>query len=440
MPHVLYVAWGFPPCRSGGVYRALATANAFADRGFEVTVLTATRSTFARFTGIDASLEKRIDPRIRVVRIPFDWPALETDLRRWPAKRVFRPRAWRAWRTKEDLRTFPEIGYGPWREPLEVAAMRIHADHPVDLVVATANPNVDFMAASILHEQHGIPYVMDYRDAWMLDVFDGGLLHAEGGRVDVLERRLLGNATEVWFVNEPIRDWHARRHPELAARMHVVANGFDPEFTPEPELVPADRPLRFGYIGTVSPKVPLEEFCRGWRVATRMDGCLTDATADLWGYLGYYSTPSPVLLNLIAEYADSGVAYHGPVRKADIAQTYRDIDVCLLILGAGRYVTSGKVFEYLATAKPIVSVHDPKNAAADVLAGYPLWFPVDDLSPRSIAAALTAAGRAALNATEETRQQCRDFSRGYARDLQLRPRVDALLHACSPTGAAEVTS
>ena len=29
--HVLYVAWGFPPARSGGVYRALATSAALAD-------------------------------------------------------------------------------------------------------------------------------------------------------------------------------------------------------------------------------------------------------------------------------------------------------------------------------------------------------------------------------------------------------------------------
>ncbi len=45
-PHVLYVAWGFPPSRGGGVYRALATANGFARAGFRVTVLTATRETF----------------------------------------------------------------------------------------------------------------------------------------------------------------------------------------------------------------------------------------------------------------------------------------------------------------------------------------------------------------------------------------------------------
>jgi hypothetical protein len=50
-PHLLYVAWGFPPCRSGGVYRALATANAFARDGWDVTVLTVERELWERRTG-----------------------------------------------------------------------------------------------------------------------------------------------------------------------------------------------------------------------------------------------------------------------------------------------------------------------------------------------------------------------------------------------------
>lgn len=425
-PHVLYVAWGFPPCRAGGVYRALATANGFAENGFRVTVLTASRESFFRYTGADPSLEERVNPDITVVRVPFDWPSLESDLRRWSARRVFAPAAWRRWRNREDLKAFPELGYGPWRGALEDAARRIHRDDPVDLVVATANPNVDFMAAQVLHRESGVPYVMDYRDAWMLDVFDGGLLHEEGGRVDHLERELLADALEVWFVNEPIRAWHAERHPRLASRMHVVANGYDPEFAPTPDTSPATRPLSFGYIGTISPKVPLAELAAGWRLAVARAGAMEGATADLWGYLGYYSTPSPVLLSVVEEHTADGMRYHGPIAKTDVATAYASIDICLLVLGAGTYVTSGKVFEYLATAKPVVSVHDPGNAASDVMRDYPLWFPVRSLEPEDVAAALTEAAEASLTASPETRAACAEFSRAYAREHQLRPRVEAL--------------
>ena len=472
-PHVLYVAWGFPSSRGGGVYRALATANGFARAGFRVTVLTATRETFLDFTGADESLEAQVDPSVRVVRIPFDWPVMETDLRAWPPLRAITPRTWRKRQLARDVRDFPEIGYGPWRLPLQAAALAIHREDPVDLCVATANPNVAFMAASALHEEAGVPYVMDYRDAWMLDVFDGGLLHADGGREDTLERALLASAQEVWFVNEPIRAWHERRHPRLADRLHVVANGFDPEFAPRPRLSArgadegggagtltggedehagardaeqdggrtaegvgalegtapqpsGERPLTFGYIGTASAKVPLAEFAAGWRLARSRDPELRDARAELWGYLGFYSTPNPALLALVEEYAPDGLSYRGPVAKTDVQATYETFDACLLILGAGAYVTSGKVFEYAATALPIVSIHDPGNAASDVLRGYPLWFPVADVSPESIAGALASAAHAARTADEATRAACAQFARQYARDLQLAPRIEAL--------------
>lgn len=427
-PHMLYVAWGFPPSRGGGVYRALATVNGFVREGWDVTVLTASRETFINYTGADFSLEEQVDPSVEVVRIPFDWPSMDMNVRNWSALRAFAPKVWRRTRKYTDMREFPESNYGPWRKRLERAALSIHAARPVDLTVATANPNVDFCAADALYKAHRVPYVMDYRDAWMLDVFDGTLLHPEGGRVDRLERGMLGNAREVWFVNEPIRAWHAERHPAIASRMHVVANGFDPEFAPEARTAnpPADKPLVFGYIGTASNRVPVQEFADGWSVARRSFDQLSDAQAQLWGYLGFYSNPSPALLKLVDDHAEDGLSYEGPVPKAEVKATYATFDALLLILGKGIYVTSGKVFEYAASALPIVAVHDPGNAATDVLREYPLWFPCADLEPATIAEALGAAAEAARGASPETRQACADFARQYSRDLQLQPRVTSL--------------
>ncbi|WP_208303798.1 glycosyltransferase [Dermatophilus congolensis] len=430
-PHMLYVAWGFPPSRGGGVYRALATVNGFVRQGWDVTVLTATRETFIDYTGADFSLEEQVDPAVEIVRIPFPWPSMDMNVRNWSPLRALAPKVWRRSRKYRDMRDFPESNYGPWRRDLEQAAIDIHQRKRVHMTVATANPNVDFMAADALYRRFRVPYVMDYRDAWMLDVFDGTFLHPEGGRVDKLERRLLADAHEVWFVNEPIRAWHAKRHPEVAERMHVVANGYDPEFAPAPttKSPSADKPLVFGYIGTASARVPIAEFAKGWEIARGRSAELSNAQAQLWGYLGFYSAPSPALLNLVEEHAKDELSYQGPVPKAKVRQIYDTFDALLLVLGKGIYVTSGKVFEYAASALPIVAVHDPGNAATDVLREYPLWFPVKDLSPESIAEALVEAGRAARSASEETRAACAQFARRYARDIQLEPRVSALKEA-----------
>lgn len=427
-PHLLYVVWGFPPCRGSGVYRALATVNAFADNGWDVTVLTCEREVFFRFTGADPALESLVNPGVDIVRIPFDWPALDPDVSGYSALRALTPRLWAKSRVRRDELAFPERGYGPWRPRLERAAERIHTRRHVDLTLSTANPNVTFSAAWHLHSRHQVPYVMDYRDAWSLNVFSGERILKPTSRAGRWEARLVAAAREAWFVNEPLRAWHADAYPAAAARMHVVANGYDAQFAPEPAGAAPDgaNGLTFGYLGTVAGQVPLGPFAAGWRLARERSPLIARSRARFHGYLGHYQAPNPVMESAIEAAGNADVRYAGPVSKTRVRQLYAGFDVCLLVLGTGRYVTSGKVFEYLATGLPVVSVHDPGNAASDVMRNYPLWFPARELTPEAIADAVVAAGEAAVAVDADTRAAAVHYAQSFRRDRQLQPRVQAL--------------
>lgn len=146
---------------------------------------------------------------------------------------------------------------------------------------------------------------------------------------------------------------------------------------------------------------------------------------ELAGYLGFFATPSASLSTAIAA-AGGSVSYPGPVPKGEVAAFYDRVDATVLALGTGRYVTSGKVFEYLATGKPVVSVHDPANAASDVLRGYPLWAPSADLTPEGIAAAFGAAAGLARSTTPELHAEALAFAERYRREAQFAPRIAAL--------------
>ena len=100
---------------------------------------------------------------------------------------------------------------------------------------------------------------------------------------------------------------------------------------------------------------------------------------------------------------------------------YESLDVLLLILAGARYVTSGKVYEYMATGKPIVSVHDPECAAREALEGYPLWFPVRDLTAEAVRDALVDAAAAARTLSPETVALARKHASRFTRDAQLHP-------------------
>lgn len=427
MPHLLYVAWGYPPSRGSGVYRAWATANAFAQHGWRVTVLTAPRETFTMSTGADLSLEQTVDPSIRIVRVPFDAPAFANDLKSWSFWRAQAPELWTGLQNRRGRRLFPERNYGGWRKTLEAAARRIHTEDPVDLTLGTANPNVDFIPGYTLFKEAGVPYVMDNRDAWQLDVFTGERLSAKGSPQDKWERRLIEHAHRVWFVNEPIRAWHAEQYPQWADRFDVVENGYDtaPRVPPRTGPLPKTS-LVFGYIGTISGSVPIHEVIDGWEEARRRSPIVRASRLDLYGHLNHTGVPNANVVSAMERFEPNSIAYLGPLTKAQVADKYGDFDALVLLAGAGRYVTGGKAYEYAATGLPIASVHDPKNDTSRALADYPWWRGVATMSTDALATTFVEVAELASRQTEEEREQARIWARRYERSAQIVPWVHRL--------------
>lgn len=436
---MLYVCWGFPPCRGSGVYRGLATANSLAALGCDVTVITADRETFLRNTGIDATLEDLVDPRIEIVRVPFEWPENDHEIDAWPLERARDPRGWLAQWNEAAFAEFPEIRYGAWRPGIVAAADEVHARRPVDLVIATANPNVDCAVGLHLHERHGVPYVVDQRDAWSINVLTEERF-LPGTPTAEMERTLIESSLESWFVNEPIRAWHAEAYPQAADKLHVVMNGYDLATAPAPRLRASDdaAPLTVGYVGTITPQVPLAEAIEGWIEARETDPRVARARMELYGNLGHSGRAGSVEAALLRSAAVHEVHYGGSLGKATVRDAYETFDVLLFLAGGGKYVTSGKIFEYMATALPIISCHVPEVAAADVLRDYPLWFPVQDLAPDAVAAAISRACEAAVTADEATRRACVEHAARYERETQLRPALERVIEAATAARAGGV--
>lgn len=431
-PHLLYVAWGYPPSRGAGVYRALATANAFVQNGWDVTVITASREVFEYQTGTDTELEKSIDSRIDVVRVPFSWIRGEPDLSNWSRMRVASNLLWTYLRAQTDRIQFPEPVYGGWRPALIATTDRIHQEKPVDLVIGTANPNVDFIPGWHLYKKARIPYVMDYRDTWHLDVYEDKRIGSPRSRSARTERRLLTHAAEAWFVNAPIRDWHKREYSPGTDTYHVVANAFEEEFADRfSGMRPSPRSdnkggLVFGYLGTIYGPMPLRQSLEGWRLARAKSDLLRDAKFVIHGRLGHYSEPDPKVLAILDEYRNDGVSYEGPVSKTDVASVYKTFDALLLILGRSKYVTSGKVFEYAATGLPIASLHHPETAASAVLEGRQDWFPLSEVTPEAACEVFLRTADCASMMTAQDYAANQKWASHLSREKQLLPRIHHL--------------
>ena len=225
--HVLYVDWGFPPHQGTGVQRSLDTVADLVRQGHRVTVLTADLATFDLVTGGDRSSLEHVPEAVQVVRVAMAARLRDPLLNRWPADRLADPKGWGDTVQQQQVRAFPEEVYGTWQPRAEAVANRIHELDPVGLVIAAGEPYVDFSVALRLHVDHGVPFVLDDRGSWLLDVSTGEP-RPLGERILPWLELALSQAVSTWFLNPTVADWHRQRFPQYADRIRVVENSRDP--------------------------------------------------------------------------------------------------------------------------------------------------------------------------------------------------------------------
>jgi len=436
-PHLVYIAFWYPPSRASGVYRALATTQAFVDAGWDVTVITTTEEFLEDEIGsTDESLVSLIPADVDVVRVPFSFgPRPEVDVRSLGWWRANYPSVWTVLQRKMGpVRTAgavlrgaaPEAhqftdNYVSWIDPVVKAALKIDSVRPVDHVLATGNPFSAFEAARLIGGLIGSPFSLDYRDPWTIDVFTGNIEHADRATTEV-ERRIIDEAALCFHVNPAIADTYRAKYPANSQKHRVVYNGYDAVSIPELPVGPSRGPLRFGILGTVNDKWPLEPIFDAW-IGTRPE-LPEGSTLVLGGYLGYFARSQDLLEAYLPDEA-MGFSYLGPVPKAEVAQFYSSLDVVVLPVPGGPMVTSGKVFEALALGKPVVCVQAEGGGARVLLDKNPLGFGAEP-DTASVRAALIGAASAARSLDPDISNAMRAEALKYERHRAIGEMVSAV--------------
>lgn len=413
--HLLYIAFWYPPARASGVYRALAVTARFLANGWKVTVITANTEFLEDEIGsVDDSLSTMIPPGVEIRRVPFsllmgyglEIRALGWWVGNFPTAAIPLARRLRRWLPKKpatngaDVNEFAD-NYRAWIEPVVNEGVSVHDEAPVTHVLATGNPYSSFEAARLLARRIGTGYSIDYRDPWTIDVFTGNRSHADRA-TDKAEEVILENADLSFQVNEAIAAAYVSKYPDHAAKQRVVPNGYDAESIPPPAS-PKPGPTRFGILGTLNERWPLEKLYEAWgRVQSRLpDG----SELLIAGHLGYFEKSKEGLSASLPD-ESSGIRYVGPVAKKDVAEFYAGLDVLILPVPGGELVTSGKVYEAMALGRVFVCIQAINGGARALTLNHPLAVHADP-EIESIEEALSKAADIAKSVDTSTsvRQQ-----------------------------------
>lgn len=413
------------------------TANQFVNVGWDVTVVTIAQDSWERDSGIDLTLLDQVDPRVKIVELPLVREDLETDIRLFDEARAMDPNGWLGALRERQKATFPEPNFGAWRGDLEQAVLDVHAERPADLLLASCVPYVNLAAAWKLWEVARVPYAVDFRDGWSIDVVEGVEAFSRDCEEARWERLILENALSLWVVNDPIAEHYRARYPDHAERIHVVRNGYDSDSSPGRAHAPnVESGLVFGYLGTVNFTAQhLETVLNAWRTAREREPLLANARFEVRGHIGNGANREANRhAEILKQAADCGVSFGGPAAKAEVASIYAGWDAMVLILIGGRYVTSGKVYEYMATGLPIVSAHVVEHDASNVLKGHPLWTGAVGLDEENLVTSFIQAAHLAVETDDEAHADAMSHADQFTRETLMTAAVRNLVAAYTAGG------
>ncbi len=359
MKRVLFLAYLFPPIANSGTQRPLKFAKYLSRYGWDPTVITADRFDQHR---TDAGLLDELPASVRVVRVPMLNELIGDVIARLGARTALARRIGDGirWRLQERFRK-PDL-YTLWGPTVRRAALRLHRQQPFDAIYATGFPWSTLLTGARLAAETGLPLIADFRDPWAGEDLFRSSTRPPQHEERAGERQVLKAAAAVISVAPTMTRRLMEAHPEIdPSKFVTVYNGFGPiDIDPAPER--NDGKFRFVYTGV-------------WK-----DGYSPSTLYDVFDWL---KRSRPELLEdvefVTAGYAPGeaerrGLSDHirelGPLPHRDAVRLMHSADVLFVTNGEGnRQILGlpGKLYEYLATGKPVLALTHPDGEAGRIL-------------------------------------------------------------------------
>jgi glycosyltransferase involved in cell wall biosynthesis len=337
---ILLSAYFYPPLNSIGARRPSALAKWLRRRGHDVTVLSSVQSGRALDDHADGVVRT---PDLLATRLNWRGQDLKAATGASDATWSHDPGVW-------GKIFVPDVQVVSWLPFLVAHALRLHRRHRFDAVISTAPLEIAH-AAGLALGRLGAGWVADFRDGWRFEApRPDWPLAAQRRLDDALERLVVRRADAVVTVSEPLSEDLRRRH---GIAVETITNGFDPDdavmVTGTAPVDPAKLTLvHTGGLGserTIRPvlaalaRLAAEDPSLRDRVEIVLAGQRTAEEREL------YADPAHAPF----------VRHLGYVERSESLALQRAADVLLLVTsGARTGEATGKLFEYLATGRPIL--------------------------------------------------------------------------------------
>jgi glycosyltransferase involved in cell wall biosynthesis len=357
MRRLLVITYYWPPAGGAGVQRWLKFSKYLPQSGWEPVILTVDPQ-FAAYPALDASLGKDIHENIEVHRTKAtDWFRLyASDKSKVPAGGfAVNPDNSPKGKISRFIRGnffIPDPRRG-WNKFAFKKACELIETREISHIVTTSPPHSTQLIGLRLKKRFPeITWIADLRDAWT-DIYYYKLFYPSkiSAAIDAgYERRVLGNADRIITVGKNLAETFSSKIKGAGGKIRIIPNGYDEDDFKSVQMTLPER-FTITYIGTISEAYPINAFISALSAIER------SGHDFLLRFVG--DIPGEIKTRIEASVSREKTEFLSYTEHPEAIKLLASSSLLLLIIPStkkDKAITPGKLFEYIATGKPVLYI------------------------------------------------------------------------------------
>ncbi len=250
-----------------------------------------------------------------------------------------------------------------WNPFLIKAAQEVLKTEAISAIISTGPPHSTHLAALELKKQFGLPWLADFRDPWVNIFYNKHFPRTKRTEVkdQALEDLVLKSADRVLTVSPGL----AAEFTDRAKTVDILNNGYDPKDLPEPSKQETEK-FSLAYTGNFKPNQNVQAL---WQALADIAQEDAHFAKDL--QLDFVGNIDPGVMESIERLGLAGnLLAHGYQAHHYATQLMVDCSALIFIVPQTKdnhLILTGKLFEYLGSGSPMISIGPPQGNAAALI-------------------------------------------------------------------------
>ncbi len=349
MKKALLIAYHFPPLGGGGVFRTLKFTKYLPEFGYQTYVLTVKNPmyrekdpTLVKEIPAEAKIHRTFSFEHRILRVPR---LLNINLK---------------WFYLPDQ----NIGWLPFGAS---AGAKLVKKENIDVIFATSPIWTSLLIGLLVKKKTKKPLVVDFRDPWTDNPFISYPTKLHQRLERKMEKTVLTQADYVTVATDLIKSNLIRKYPFIESKIETITNGFDPDDFKNLKIGKKTGKFTITYVGSIYGLLTAKPFLTALKaLVEEKKGFKEKAEAVFVGNCGKETSRLVRELGL-----EENVRFVGYVPHRKGLEFMVNAQALLLLItlegSKGERILTGKLFEYLASRKPIIALVPENGLAANVI-------------------------------------------------------------------------